>query len=43
MFSGLVSSRLVVLDTLNLTMFNDRGVAVLMDGNETERPLVSED
>jgi hypothetical protein len=43
MFSGLVSSRLVVLDTLNLTMFNDRGVAVLMDvGMETERPLVSE-
>jgi hypothetical protein len=44
MFSGLVSSRLVVLDTLNLTMFNDRGVAVLMDVRmETERPLVSED
>jgi hypothetical protein len=44
MFSGLVSRKLAVLDTLNLTMFNDRGVAVLMDINiDIERPLVSED
>ena len=44
MFSGLVSRKLAVLDTLNLTMVNDRGVAVLMDVKmEIERPLVSED
>jgi hypothetical protein len=44
MFSGLVSRKLAVLDTLNMTMVNDKGVAVLMDIKmDNTRPLVSED
>jgi Leucine-rich repeat (LRR) protein len=31
MFSGLVSRNLATLDTLNMTMINDKGVAVLLD------------
>jgi hypothetical protein len=44
MFSGLTSRRLAMLDTLNMTMLNDEGIAVLMNVSmEVERPLVSED
>jgi hypothetical protein len=33
-----------VLDTLNMTMVNDKGVAILLDvAMDIERPLVSED
>jgi hypothetical protein len=43
-FSGLTSRRLAVLDTLNMTMVNDKGVAVLLDvAMDIDRPLVSED
>ena len=44
MFSGLISRRLAVLDTLNMTMVNDKGLAVLMNvAMEVERPLVIEE
>jgi hypothetical protein len=43
-FSGLISRKLAVLDTLNMTMVNDKGVAFLLDvAMDIERPLVSED
>ena len=43
-FSGLISRRLAVLDTLNMTMLNEKGVAVLLDVTmDIERPLVSEE
>jgi hypothetical protein len=33
-----------VLDTLNMTMLNDKGIAVLLDvAMDIERPLVSEE
>jgi hypothetical protein len=33
-----------VLDTLNMTMVNDKGVAMLLDvAMDIDRPLVSED
>ena len=44
MFSGLTSRKLAVLDTLNMTMFNDKGMAVLLGVTmEFQRPLVSEE
>jgi hypothetical protein len=43
-FSGLISRRLAVLDTLNMTMLNEKGVAVLLDVSmDIDRTLVSED
>jgi hypothetical protein len=38
-FSGLISRKLAVLDTLNMTMVNDKGVAILLDvAMDIERP-----
>jgi hypothetical protein len=31
MFNGLISRNLAILDTLNMTMLNDKGVAVLLE------------
>jgi hypothetical protein len=43
-FSGLISRKLAVLDTLNMTMLNDKGMAVLLNvAMDIERPLVSEE
>jgi hypothetical protein len=41
-FSGLISRKLAVLDALNMTMLNDKGMAVLNVAMDIERPLVSE-
>jgi hypothetical protein len=41
MFGGLVSKKTSCIDTLNMTMVNDKGVAVLMDIKmDSTRPLV---
>ncbi len=44
-FSGLVSRKLAMLDTLNMTMINDKGVAYLMNVaiDVDKRPIVSEE
>jgi hypothetical protein len=43
-FSGLISRKLAVLDALNMTMLNDKGMAVLLNvAMDIERPLVSEE
>ena len=44
-FNGLVSKKLAMLDTLNMTMVNDSGVAYLMNVaiEVDKRPIVSEE
>jgi hypothetical protein len=42
-FSGLISRKLAVLDTLNMTMLNDKGMVLLNVAMDIERPLVSEE
>ncbi|MNG20978.1 hypothetical protein D3C84_1052890 [compost metagenome] len=44
-FNGLVTKKLAMLDTLNMTMINDKGVAYLMNVavEMDKRPIVSEE
>jgi hypothetical protein len=37
MFNGLISRNLAILDTLNMTMLNDKGVAVLLEVNTSKK------
>jgi UDP-galactopyranose mutase len=43
MFSGLVSRNLSQLDTLNMTMINDKGVAVVLPVRDKNSALASEE
>jgi hypothetical protein len=37
MFNGLISRNLAILDTLNMTMLNDKGVAVLLEVSTSKK------
>jgi hypothetical protein len=39
MFNGLISRNLAILDTLNMTMLNDKGVAVLLEVSTSKTQL----
>ena len=41
MFNGLTSRNLAVLDTLNMTMINDKGVAVLLEVNTGKNTAIA--
>jgi Leucine-rich repeat (LRR) protein len=43
MFSGLVSKNLASLDTLNMTMLNDKGVAIVLEVAKDNTAIASED
>ena len=43
MFSGLVSKNLAQLDTLNMTMINDKGLAVNLPVEDKSSALANED
>jgi hypothetical protein len=41
MFNGLISRNLAVLDTLNMTMINDKGVAVLLEVSTSKNTAIA--
>jgi hypothetical protein len=41
MFNGLISRNLAILDTLNMTMLNDKGVAVLLEVSTSKNTAIA--
>ncbi|MFV8358486.1 Two component regulator three Y domain protein, partial [Flavobacterium sp. XS1P32] len=41
MFNGLISKNLAILDTLNMTMLNDKGVAVLLEVSTSKNTAIA--
>ena len=43
MFKGFISRNLAILDTLNMTMLNDKGIAVLLEVSTSKNTAIASD